>query len=254
MNDSVMFVYLVLGGLVGGLLSTIASMASLATYPVLLSVGIPPVYANTTNDAALIWMGVGSTTSSLKELNGHWKKVGFYSIFVVIGSVLGCLLLLAFPGKIFEKIVPFCIALSGLMILFSGNTKFVPQDGNLSKFAQIVSLICLLIAGAYAGYFGAASGVLMLVILNVITNDDFLTVNAMKNFMGGLSNLVALVIYIFTAKIYWNAAIPLAIGALVGSFIGPKIIRHIPVKIIRITIAVLALIQAGYFAYTAYLK
>ena len=43
MSPFFLFIYLIFGGILGGLLSTIASMASLATYPVLLSVGIPPV-------------------------------------------------------------------------------------------------------------------------------------------------------------------------------------------------------------------
>lgn len=252
MSPFFLFIYLIFGGILGGLLSTIASMASLATYPVLLSVGIPPVYANTTNDAALIWTGVGSTASSLKELKGHWKQVSFYSIFTIIGSALGCMLLIQLPGKIFEKIVPFCIAFSGLMILFSGEIHLGNESDHPNRLVQALSLLCLLIAGAYAGYFGAASGVLMLVILNAISDDAFLTVNAMKNIIGALSNLVALIIYMFTEKIYWSAAIPLAIGALIGSYFGPRIMRHIPVKIIRLGIAVLALIQAAYFAYTAY--
>lgn len=254
MNSTLLFIYLIFGGILGGLLSTIASMASLATYPVLLSVGIPPVFANTTNDAALIWTGVGSTLSSLRELKGKWRRVGFYAVFTIIGSALGCFLLIQFPGKIFEKIVPFCIGFSGLMILFSGKTHLAHGNEKPKFWIQLVALISLIIAGAYAGYFGAASGVLMLVILNFITDDEFLTVNAMKNIIGALSNLVALIIYMFTEKIYWAAAVPLAIGALIGSYFGPMIMRHIPVKIIRIGIAVLALIQAGYFAYTAYLK
>lgn len=254
MNSTLVFVYLVLGGILGGLLSTVASMASLATYPVLLSVGIAPVYANTTNDAALIWTGVGSTLASLKELRDHWKKVRFYAIFTIVGSAVGCMLLINFPGKIFEKIVPFCIAFSGLMILFSGNSKLDAEKEDASKTVKFLSLLSLFVAGAYAGYFGAASGVLMLVILNIITDDEFLTVNAMKNVIGALSNLVALIIYMFTERIYWGQAVPLAIGALIGSYFGPKIMRHIPVKIIRMMIAILALIQAAYFAYTAYIK
>ena len=111
------------------------------------------------------------------------------------------------------------------------------KDGN-NRLLQIISLLCLVITGIYAGYFGAASGVLMLVILNAISDDDFLTVNAMKNIIGALSNLVALIIYMFTAKIYWNSAIPLAIGALIGSYFGPQIMRHIPVKVIRLGIAI----------------
>ena len=99
-------IFLLLGGVAGGLLSSIASMASLASYPVLLAVGIPPVYANVTNDAALIWTSIGSTVSSTKELKGHWKETWFYTIFTVLGSIVGCMLLLSFPSSVFEKVVP----------------------------------------------------------------------------------------------------------------------------------------------------
>ena len=97
-------IFLLLGGVAGGLLSSVASMASLASYPVLLAVGIPPVFANVTNDAALIWTSIGSTVSSTKELKGHWKQVWFYTIFTVVGSILGCILLLSFPPKIFPEL------------------------------------------------------------------------------------------------------------------------------------------------------
>lgn len=124
-------IFLLLGGVAGGLLSSIASMASLASYPVLLAVGIPPVFANVTNDAALIWTSIGSTVSSTKELKGHWKQVRFYTIFTVVGSIIGCMLLLSFPSSVFEKAVPFFIAFSGIMIIVSGkhhslNTKKQP--------------------------------------------------------------------------------------------------------------------------------
>lgn len=253
MHAILLFLYLTFGGILGGLCATMASMASLATYPFLLSVGIPPVYANTTNDAALIWSGVGSTFASTKELRGHLRKVVFYSIITVIGSIIGCLLLINFPAKVFQKVVPFCIAFSGLLILVSGKAS-LKKSKDLSPWVKFLSLLALVITGIYAGYFGAASGVLMLAILNLITDDPFLTVNAMKNIIGAIGNLVALIIYIFTERIYWNAAIPLAIGVLIGSYLGPKFLRHIPIKLIRIGIATLALMQAAYYAYTAYFK
>ncbi len=148
-------IFLLLGGVAGGLLSSVASMASLASYPVLLAVGIPPVFANVTNDAALIWTSIGSTVSSTKELKGHWKQVLFYTIFTVVGSILGCILLLSFPPKIFEKAVPFFIAFSGLMIIVSGkhhslNTKTQPT------WLKIIYFLALLVMGMYTGYFGAA--------------------------------------------------------------------------------------------------
>ena len=246
-------IFLLLGGVAGGLLSSVASMASLASYPVLIAVGIPPVFANVTNDAALIWTSIGSTVSSTKELKGHWKQVWFYTIFTVVGSILGCILLLSFPPKIFEKAVPFFIAFSGLMIIVSGkhhslNTKAQPT------WLKIIYFIALLIMGMYTGYFGAAGGVIVLVLLTYITNDRFIVINAIKNVICGFANLVALIIFMFTSHIYWLQAIPLAIGMFIGGYIGPAILRRVPEKPVRIFIASLAFIQAGYFFYTAYLQ
>lgn len=166
---------------------------------------------------------------------------------------MGCILLLSFPPKIFEKAVPFFIAFSGLMIIVSGkhhslNTKAQPT------WLKIIYFIALLIMGMYTGYFGAAGGVIVLVLLTYITNDKFIVINAIKNVICGFANLVALIIFMFTSHIYWLQAIPLAIGMFIGGYIGPAILRRVPEKPVRIFIASLAFIQAGYFFYTAYLQ
>ena len=246
-------IFLLLGGVGGGLLSSIASMASLASYPVLLAVGIPPVYADVTNDAALIWTSIGSTISSTKELKGHWKETWFFTIFTVLGSIVGCILLLSFPSSVFEKAVPFFIAFSGIMILVSGKHNTLNTEKQ-PTWLRIVYLGTLLIMGAYTGYFGAAGGVIVLVILTYITNEKFIVINAIKNVISGFANLVALIIFMFTSHIYWLQAIPLAIGMFIGGYIGPAILRRVPEKLVRIFIATLAFVQSAYFFYTAYLR
>lgn len=244
-------IYLLLGGVVAGILSSAASFASLASYPVLLSVGVAPVYANVTNDAALIWNSIGAVFASGKELRGQWKRVGLYAIFTIIGSVIGCFLLLAFSGKVFERVVPFFILIAGVMILISG--KYQPHPGvKKPVWQKIIYMFLLVIAGAYAGYFGAASGIVILVLLTYLTDEDFLVSNAIKNAICGLTNLVALIIYSFASRIYWFDAIPMAVGMFIGGYLGPIVLRHIPVKLMRWLIALLALIQALIYMKQAY--
>lgn len=245
-------IFIFFGGIASGLLSSVASMASLASYPVLLAVGIPPVYANVTNDAALIWTGIGSTISSLKELKGHWKQVAFYATFTVLGSILGCYLLLSFPSKVFEKVVPFFIAGSGVMVIASArHHNLEPHKRPL--WQEIFYIAALLAIGVYTGYFGAAGGVIVLVLLTYITNEKFIVVNAIKNVVCGLANLVALIVFAFTSHIYWLQAIPLAVGMFIGGYLGMDILKIVPAKYVRIFIATLAFIQAAYFFYKAYM-
>lgn len=245
--------FLLVGGIVAGLFATVASIASLASYPVLLAVGIPPVYANVTNDAALIWTGISSTISATKELKGHWKEVAFYSIFTIIGSIGGCILLLIYPPKVFEKLVPCFVLFSGIIV--SGKHKIKSATDKAPWWLMLIYVVGMLIMGAYTGYFGAAGGVLILVLLSYLSEarDNFAVIKAEENVVSGLANLVALIIFAFTSRIYWLQSIPLAIGMFIGGYLGPIIVRKIPEKPIRVLIAILAFVQAAYFFWKAYL-
>lgn len=255
MNIILTILFLLVGGIAAGLFATVASIASLASYPVLLAVGIPPVYANVTNDAALIWTGISSTISATKELKGHWKEVFFYSIFTIIGSIGGCILLLIYPPKVFEKLVPWFVLFSGIMVIVSGRYKIEPTNDKTPKWLMIIYIIAMLIMGAYTGYFGAAGGVLILVLLSYLSKarNNFAVIKAEENVVSGFANLVALIIFAFASKIYWLQSIPLAIGMFIGGYLGPKIVRKVPEKPIRIFIAILAFVQAAYFFWEAYL-
>lgn len=248
------FLYLVMGGVLSGILSSAASFASLASYPLLLSVGIPPVFANVTNDAALIWNVPGVVLSSIRELHGHWRLVRFYSLFTMAGAAIGCCLLLNFPSSVFEKVVPFFILSAGILIYHTSQRQPAEQSQRAAGGKKLLYVILLLVNGVYGGYFGAASGIITLVILTYLTNKDFAVVNAIKNVVGGVANLTALVIYMFASKIYWEAAIPMAMGMFVGGYLGPKIVRRVPQKTMERFIALLAVVQSAYFFWQAYLK
>lgn len=245
-------IYLLFGGIVAGILASAASFASLASYPLLLSVGVAPVYANVTNDAALIWNSLGAVFASGRELHGHWRQVWVYGFFSVIGSIIGCCLLLAFPGKVFERVVPFFILIAGVLILISGNHQ-PDLTHQKPQWLKSLYIFLLVVVGGYAGYFGAASGIVILVLLTYLTDENFLVSNAIKNAVCGFTNLVALVIYSVTSKIYWWDAIPMAIGMFIGGYLGPIVLRYLPAKLMRWTIALLALIQAIIFFKQAYL-
>lgn len=251
MHTLLIFIYILGGGILAGILSSAASFASLVSYPLLLSVGIPPVYANVTNDAALIWNSIGAVFSSGRELHGHWREVARYAVFTVLGSAVGCYLLLIFPGKIFEKVVPFFILIAGIMVIISGQRQPI-QIKKRPISQQVISLVLLTIVGIYAGYFGAASGIVVLVLLTYLINDNFLVVNAVKNAVCGLANLTALIIYMFNSHIYWRFVIPMAIGMFIGGYLGPIIVRHVSARLVRIIIAALALTQAAIYFYQAY--
>ena len=58
-------------GVLAGVVSVVASLASLISYPALLAVGLPPLAANVTNTTALVFVGLGSAAGSRRELAGQ---------------------------------------------------------------------------------------------------------------------------------------------------------------------------------------
>ncbi|MGQ5709831.1 sulfite exporter TauE/SafE family protein [Lactobacillus sp. PSON] len=247
------FIFLIVAGILAGIVSAVASMASLISYPALLIVGVPPVTANITNTASLIFTGAGSAMSSLKDLRGHWLETAKYSVFILIGALGGSLLLLRFPGTVFEKLVPFFVLFSAGMLLLSGSKKFFDLSKNRSKKGTLGAYLGLIVAGVYTGYFGAAAGVLMLIFLTYISNDNFVVINAMKNIIGSLGNLVALIVFIFGSKIMWSMVVPMAIGLFIGGFLGQKSIHYLSAKTVRWITAGFSVILASYLFYTAYI-
>ncbi len=71
----------------------------------------------------------------------------------------------------------------------------------MTSVKKILNYLGLFIAGIYAGYFGAASGVLTLIFLTALSDSPFVVINAMKGLIGALANFVALMILSGTAAL-----------------------------------------------------
>ncbi|KRK49147.1 integral membrane protein [Secundilactobacillus kimchicus JCM 15530] len=257
-------IFLFLAGVAAGLLASTAGLASVASYPALLAVGLPPVLANVTNTAALIFSGLGAITSSIKELRGHWRQVSLFVALSLFGSVGGSWLLLAAPAESFEKVVPFFILIAALMLLISGRETGSSSSKDALKAARqhplkrflilLASYLGIVLVGAYTGYFGAAGGVLFLAFLSVILDDDFAVVNAIKNVIAFAGNFVATVIFIFRSHIVWHFVLVMGIGLFIGGYLGPVIVRHVNIKLLRSLIALAAIVLAIDLFVKAYFK
>lgn len=252
-------IFLVVAGFLAGLMQSVAGLASLVSYPALLIVGVPPVIANVTNTTALIFSGIGSLISSSKELKGHWKRLSFFIVLSLIGSLGGSYLLLHLPSASFEKVVPFFIFGAGILLLLSSRKKRLVSGSELrqerdlqSPLKLIDSSICIILVGGYTGYFGAAGGVLFLAILSAITDEEFHIVNAMKNVITFAGNLTATCIFIFKSHIAWHYVIPMGVGLLAGGYVGPVIVRHVNIHLLRTLIAFAAFGLALYLLVEAY--
>jgi uncharacterized membrane protein YfcA len=232
----------VLAGIGAGIIGSGAGLASLISYPALLALGVPPVAANVSNTVALTCSALGALFSSRPELRPQRRRVIRFAIAGVLGGVAGAGLLLTTPAHAFERLVPWLVALASLALLTSPWLRQIHAK-HLHESSPLLFILVALVA-TYGGYFGAAAGVLLLATFAAVLTDPYRMINALKNIVLGAANIAASVIFVFVAPVNWRAAIPLAVGCLIGSSIGPPIVRRLPETPLRLVVGLAGLALA----------
>jgi len=197
---------LIAAGTGGGIAASVASVASVVSYPALLALGLPPLAANVTNTMALVFSVPGSVLGSRPELAGQRDRV---------------------------------LRLCAL----------APRPGAERSKWRLAALFGVAV---YAGYFGAAGGVLMLALLASTLTESLIRLNAIKNVLAGAANLVAALIFARYAPVDWAFVPLLALGFGVGSYTGQHLVRHLPVRLLRLVVAVAGLALAIKLGASAY--
>jgi len=242
-------------GIAGGLTGSIAGLASVATYPALLIIGLPPVAANVTNTVALVFNGIGSVWGSRPELAGQGASIRRILPVAALGGAAGAVLLLSTPAKGFEKIVPILLGLAALAIVLPrGNSGQQARAASHQRHTTTVLLesAAIFLICIYGGYFGAAAGIVLLALLLGAGGATYAQANAAKNVILGIANLVAAVLFAMLAPVNWPAAIAVGLGCLLGSRLGPVVVRHAPAGPLRIVIGVAGLALAVKLGVQAY--
>jgi uncharacterized membrane protein YfcA len=246
--------FLVAAGIVGGLTGSIAGLASVATYPALLLVGLPPVTANVTNTVALVFNGIGSVWGSRPELRGQEAWIKRIVPVAALGGATGAALLLSTPAEGFERIVPILLGFAAIAILLprSGNRQARVASHQRQTATVLLESAAIFAISIYGGYFGAAAGVLLLALLLRAGGATLAHANAGKNVILGVANGVAAVAFAFLAPVQWLAVIPLGVGCLIGSRLGPVVVRHAPAGPLRVVIGAAGLALAVKLGIDAY--
>jgi uncharacterized membrane protein YfcA len=241
MNVSEVFVLLA-AGTVSGLLSTVVSIASLVSYPVLLALGVPPLTANMTNTVSLVLTGAGSVASSRPELAGQRDRVLRLAAITGLGGVTGAAVLLLAPASTFTAVAPVLIGGASVVLFTQPRITALaarPETADATPGPRgLAHEMALFAVAVYVGYFGAAGGVLLLVVLSSMVAESLVKVNAIKNAVNGAANFLAAMCFAAFGSVRWLFVVPLAAGFLIGGWFGPKIARRVPAGALRAVVSV----------------
>jgi uncharacterized protein len=239
-------VAVVAAGMGAGAINAIIGSGSLITFPTLLAVGYAPVVANVSNNIGLVPGSVTGTLGYRDELRGQGRRIRLLASGSATGALTGATLLLTLPSEVFDTIVPLLVLTAcALMAVQPRLSKWVlaRRDEHAREVSWVPVFIAFL-AGIYGGYFGAAQGVILLAMLAVFVPDDLQRLNGLKNLMAGTVNTVAAVLFIVFAEVAWEAVGLVALGSVVGGFVGARLARRIPSNALRIVVIVVGVAVA----------
>jgi len=162
-------------------------------------------------------------------------------------------LLLHLPEKVFIQIVPVLLILALLLVIAGpriqayarGRAEAAGRSAeNVPPLRMAALVVGTFAVGVYGGYFTAAQGILLMGVMGALLPEDMQRMNAAKNLLSLLVNIVAAVAYTLVAfdRISWLAAGLIAVGSLIGGWLGSRYGRRLSPNALRAVIVVVGLI------------
>jgi uncharacterized membrane protein YfcA len=241
-DDLLRAVLLLLAGVGSGIVGYAAGLASLVSFPVLLALGVPPLTANTTNSVALTGVTLGGVAAARPELVGQRRRILTFGAIAVVGGAVGALLLLRLPPGVFERMVPWLVAFGSVVLLLRPWLRRWHAGRLHERHPMVVAVVGAVTV--YCGYFGAGAGVLLLATFGAVLPDRLARLTALRIVVLGTANTSAAVIFTVTGTVDWVAVPPLVVGAVIGSTLGPPLVRRLPETPLRVGIALAGLALA----------
>jgi uncharacterized protein len=237
-------------GIGGGMAGSMASVASVVSYPALLALGLPPLAANVTNTIALIFCVPGAVLGAQPELAGQRHRIVRLSAVMAGGGALGAAVLLLAPPGAFALAVPVLICTASVLVVVQPRLRVLSPRPAAEHSA--FRLAALFVVAVYLGYFGAAGGVLVFAGLAATLTESLVRINAIKTVVTGAANLLAAVLFTLFAPVDWAFVPPLAAGFLLGSYAGQRLVRYLPAAALRAVVALAGLALAVKLGLAAY--
>lgn len=225
MVDPLQLLSLFVLALVAGTIDAMAGGGGLLTIPGLMATGLPPISVLATNKMSAIFSPLSAAVHFWRNGRLDILKLWKPALLSCLGAACGAASLTFIDSSILKRLVPFfLIAICG-WLLISDDLGKAPGPARVKFSTLAVTLVPLI--GFYDGFFGPGTGTFFamgLVGLAGLSLDAATVEAKLYNFM---SNLGALIFFLFTGHIVWIIAIVMACGMVTGGAIGARLVlRH----------------------------
>ncbi len=233
-------------------MNAIAGGGTILTFPALIFAGLPSIGANATSTVALLPGTLAGVAGYRQQLPSAWKWIRRFLLVSLAGGLLGAVLLIRTPERVFDRLVPWLILFA--TVLFTARNFFAhllrsKRSGRVSWRWLTFAMMFQFVVAIYGGYFGAGIGILMLASLGLLGFENIHQMNAVKNALAFLINVVAAAYFIGKGMIDWPAAAIVAVGSISGGYGGAHYAQKVSQRTVRLCVTTLGLIITAVLFY-----
>lgn len=244
------YLWLIAASLIAGVINAMAGGGSFISFPVMLSIGVPPIEANATNTVAL-WPGQLTSVWALRT-DLRRDLIGVVAAASVLGGVAGAIVLLNTKQRTFMRMVPWLLLTASVLFGISGPISRWLRRRSAEVYGQRPPNTLALFAAIfpvcfYIGYFGAGSGFLIMTTLALFGISEMRTLTSLKVTAACLSNFCAVVTFVLGGAVVWHYCIVSMVFAGIGGYVGAQYTRRMNPDVLRSIVVVTGCGMAAYF-------
>ncbi len=232
-----------------GVLNAIAGGGSFLTLPALVFAGVPPIMANATSALAVSPGYLGSTLGFQAELRSQPRARLMREMLIsALGGLIGALLLLVTPAKVFSGIVPWLLLFATL--LFAAGPSIARRAASASASGHGLAgwrEPGLVLVAIYGGYFNGGLGILLMALYAVTGESHLNTANALKNLNSLVLSWLSVAAFVLAGAIAWRQGLLMMVAASLGGFFGARWARRLPVAWVRLGVIATGLVMSIVF-------
>ncbi len=213
----------ILAGFIAGFINTLAGSGSLVTLPLLIFMGLPATIANGTNRVGILLQNVVGLNSFRRRNVLDSRGVIFLGIPAVLGSILGAQIAVKLNDEIMELVIGIIMVIMLFVILLRPNRWLKGELTEIKNRPTLLHLIIFFLIGIYGGFIQAGVGIFLLAGLVLAVGYDLVRANAVKVGIILFFTISALIVFVLNDQVNWSIGLILAIGNMVGAWIGAKV-------------------------------
>ncbi|MCY1054240.1 sulfite exporter TauE/SafE family protein [Nannocystis radixulma] len=228
---------LVLAGVVGGLLNTLAGGGSFVILPLLIGLGLSPGVANATSRIGVLANGSAAALTFARDRALHTGLVARMAGPMCAGALLGAWLATRTSDAVLRPVIGGVLIAWALVLVFRPGRMLTPPPE--PRPPGVPAFVFATLIGVYGGFLQAGVGFPLIALFVSHLGHDLLRANAAKVALVFVYTSLVVAVFAAAGQIDWPRAGLLAIGMTFGGWLGARLQIRAGAPLVRWAIVVM---------------